>query len=442
MFTRPSIRLRLFFGMASMLLPLLLASVISYVALGGVIEALDEVVEESIQEVAPVVHLQKGLHRVAISLHDELVYGEVFEEDRDLDALVAEVEKRFRKGFESPFEDAAERVSLEQAYEHWKAALAVASRAGAEGSTRIGPLLAEEMRELDFHIDQASRSLDDIQAQANREIEKALDYAATVRARTGWLTLVTFGLATLLAVVFGILLARTILLPLRELEQGAERLGRGELSYRVAVVHKDEIGRLAALFNRMARRLEQSYHALKRLSIRDYLTGMNNAREFHRLLREEAERSRRYESSFSLALIDVDHFKRINDRYGHQVGDGVLREVAQKIRTLVRRVDLPARIGGEEFAVILPETGPWETLALAERMRASLAKTPIVVPGLEGEPLAVTVSIGVATFPQQAHTEKQLFAEADKALYQAKRDGRNLVRQAPEEERGEGEEIS
>lgn len=157
----------------------------------------------------------------------------------------------------------------------------------------------------------------------------------------------------------------------------------------------------------------------------DTLTGLCNRREFERRLREEVERSRRYGRPLSLLLLDVDHFKVINDTHGHLVGDEVLRAAAGRIRQVLRPIDQAARYGGEEFAMILPETEGAGACALAERIRAAIAAQPFATGGAPSVDL--TVSIGIATCPEHADRDQALLAAADQALYAAKQTGRNRV---------------
>ncbi|MEW6324979.1 MAG: diguanylate cyclase, partial [Nitrospirota bacterium] len=156
----------------------------------------------------------------------------------------------------------------------------------------------------------------------------------------------------------------------------------------------------------------------------DFLTGLCNHREFQRRLEDELVRSQRYGHECSLLLLDIDHFKNFNDTYGHLVGDEVLRLVGQQIRGAIRHgIDLPARYGGEEFTLILPETGAKGALMVAERVRERIATAGFEAQGGVNAP--VTVSIGVANFPNDAATRPSLIQKADQALYFAKQAGRN-----------------
>ena len=178
----------------------------------------------------------------------------------------------------------------------------------------------------------------------------------------------------------------------------------------------------------LARRREE----LLALSRTDALTGLFNRRYFEERLNEEFARSRRYGSPLSLVMLDIDHFKRINDTFGHPFGDQVLKAVAQTARSRLREVDLLARYGGEELIALLPETGPVDALKVCERVREAIASLGLEHPAADGtqEPVRLTASLGVATVPSAdlASAEALLMA-ADTSLYAAKGAGRNRVHQ-------------
>ena len=166
---------------------------------------------------------------------------------------------------------------------------------------------------------------------------------------------------------------------------------------------------------------------LEALATTDPLTQVLNRRALLDRLSIEVDRARRFKSTLTLLLIDVDYFKLINDTAGHLAGDDVLRQLAALFEEAIRRVDIVARYGGEEFVVILPETSLDGGLVFAERLRERVAARPFEV-GAE-RPLHLTVSIGVATFPSaRVDSTEDLFARGDEALYRAKSGGRNLVR--------------
>jgi diguanylate cyclase (GGDEF)-like protein len=156
----------------------------------------------------------------------------------------------------------------------------------------------------------------------------------------------------------------------------------------------------------------------------DHLTGLANRRRFERQLDREVARTERYTRPFCLLILDIDNFKQINDTYGHETGDEVITRIAKTLREGTRGIDLAARIGGEEFGVILTETALEKALEVAERLRAAI-KT-IELPGVR----QVTGSFGVAEFPTSAKSGRELLANADAAMYHAKREGRDRVERA------------
>ena len=170
---------------------------------------------------------------------------------------------------------------------------------------------------------------------------------------------------------------------------------------------------------------------LKHIGLTDALTGVHNRRYFEQRLREEVDRALRKGSPLSCLLLDVDHFKRVNDQHGHLIGDVVLREVAEQIKDQLRLSDAMARYGGEEFAVLLVQTNAATARAIAERIRQTIAAQIIRLP--ENKNLSVTLSIGYSTLKEELRgadvdvKARELVARADHALYTAKRTGRNRV---------------
>jgi diguanylate cyclase (GGDEF)-like protein len=168
------------------------------------------------------------------------------------------------------------------------------------------------------------------------------------------------------------------------------------------------------------------HQTVQRQAITDELTGLANVRHLHGVLEHELERARRFDSPLGLVMLDIDNFKAVNDTYGHQQGDVVLSAVARALRDLSRDIDEPARYGGEEMAVVLPQTDALGAAQLAERMREAVED--LRVPRVDGDGyLAVTASFGVAAIPYSAADKESLIAAADAALYRAKRGGKNRV---------------
>jgi diguanylate cyclase (GGDEF)-like protein len=175
----------------------------------------------------------------------------------------------------------------------------------------------------------------------------------------------------------------------------------------------------------LQRALIESNQRLEELSLTDGLTALRNRRAFDEELAAAHEHARRYDRPLSLAVIDVDLFKTMNDTYGHSAGDAVLRAIAQLIAASTRQTDFVARIGGEEFAVLLPETPLFDAMQFAEKIRATVAAATIRTGTVAHR---VTVSVGIASEPHTSITKAScLFEAADQALYRAKQNGRNRV---------------
>jgi two-component system cell cycle response regulator len=213
------------------------------------------------------------------------------------------------------------------------------------------------------------------------------------------------------------------------LDARVEALNLGADDYIIKPFHPTELLARVNASRRvvqMQQQLVDMARQLEELSARDGLTGIFNRRHFGETLDRAFDHSSRYHRPLSVAIIDVDRFKDINDSFGHPAGDTVLAEVAKRFSRSVRSSDYLARYGGEEFIVLLPETQLADALTFSEKLRASVACAP--VPIADGVELPVTVSVGAAS---SAHTEfnspSEMIAAADQALYRAKRNGRNRV---------------
>ena len=198
----------------------------------------------------------------------------------------------------------------------------------------------------------------------------------------------------------------------------------GRAAARIAGDTQEFMGQVAAHAHIV---LENSrlFDRIKNLSIRDSLTELFNHRHSLELLSNELHRVGRYEGGIGVLMIDIDHFKAVNDAHGHQAGDHVLREISRRLRDGLRAVDSLGRYGGEEFLIILPHTTEEDARQTAERLRRAIADEPFRAAGHEFQ---VTVSIGVSSYPSSAaDTPDALIGEADAALYRAKQAGRNRV---------------
>ena len=167
------------------------------------------------------------------------------------------------------------------------------------------------------------------------------------------------------------------------------------------------------------------YKKVQALAITDSLTGISGRRHFLERAEEEVGRSKKFKSVFSLLIVDVDDFKSYNDKYGHLVGDAILKQISQMVKVNLRQIDLVCRYGGDEFLAVLSETASSEAEIVADRIRKTIESTKIKA---YDEFLRVTVSIGVSVFPKDSRLLGRLIERADQALYQAKTAGRNQVK--------------
>ncbi len=231
----------------------------------------------------------------------------------------------------------------------------------------------------------------------------------------------------LLGMIIGLLaylLARQIIIPLKALTQGAQQVAAGDLDVHLPVKYNDELGLATRIFNKMVAELNLSRTSLEIIATTDALTRLANRKQIMKELLNHFEYFRRYNTEFSILMIDVDHFKKINDTYGHQAGDVVLSDISEMFLETLRNVDSAGRYGGEEFLIILAESGEEVAQQVADRIRERVSKHDFI----HGNHLIkVTVSVGVAKIIKMDESESSLIKRADNALYQAKRNGRNQI---------------
>ncbi|MDQ3719514.1 MAG: diguanylate cyclase [Actinomycetota bacterium] len=224
--------------------------------------------------------------------------------------------------------------------------------------------------------------------------------------------------------------AHALAVPIRAPHRGREQVGLISIA-RGREFTREERELFEYLAGQAAVSIENAdlHETVQRQAVTDELTGLSNLRELQSTLDREIERSRRSDSPLGLVMLDIDNFKQVNDAFGHQQGDQVLVQVGRVLRELSRDIDEPARYGGEELAVITPETDTAGAAQLAERMRVTLEG--LRIPRLDGQgELQITASFGVASLPDTAWDKDSLIAAADGALYRAKHSGKNRVESA------------
>lgn len=275
------------------------------------------------------------------------------------------------------------------------------------------------------------------------------DYAAAVSPvieaqRRIWVAVLAVGAIAILA---ALKIAQSILKPINGLKLGARRINEGLVGVKIPKGVDDEIGMMIDTFNEMAMRitlsqaelqyknkilnsqkdeLQDKNERLEKLSVTDGLTGLFNHRHFWNLMNTELTRVNLHRGHLGLTILDLDDFKRVNDKFGHAVGDLLLQTVATVVKDTVRDTDIVARYGGEEFAILLPDTDESGVQQVAEKIRASIEAVRFNVPETDIT-LKVTVSIGVSVF---RGNRREFFNAADRALYKSKAAGKNCVHYA------------
>lgn len=245
-----------------------------------------------------------------------------------------------------------------------------------------------------------------------------------------------------LAAALASLLANRVSAQIGQISRVVELVGEGHFGESIDETHSGILRPLAVGINAMVARIANTHEELQQqvahatqelrdqkdaaeLAARtDVLTGVASRRAFDEIAEIEMQRAWRYQSDLSLLMMDLDHFKVVNDTHGHVTGDAVLVSFAQTVQQLVRKVDLVARLGGEEFVVLLPNSSAEHATALAERIREAVSASHLLV---DGKPLRYTVSIGVAQFDHRELSMTAWLARADAALYHAKDQGRDRV---------------
>ncbi len=227
-----------------------------------------------------------------------------------------------------------------------------------------------------------------------------------------------------LSMLVAMRLSRSFTRPLQVLAVAVSEVSKGNYNVQLPLDRRDELGEVAQAFNMMAVHLKENFAKVSDMANRDGLTGLYNARFFQEALEREVEKTKRTGRPLTLIIFDADRFKRVNDRYGHPVGDHILQQISRLALSVLRGYDVLARYGGEEFIAMLTDTTGAQGIILGERLRKMIEQRPYVTD--DGDAIKATVSLGVAQ-ARAPYEKKELITQADQALYRAKETGRNRV---------------
>ncbi|MCF8476646.1 MAG: diguanylate cyclase [Pseudolabrys sp.] len=424
------IRFQYAFGFAA--LGLVLMAAITLVSGRALLNSYESSVAEARFELMPAHSLQVSLREV-----EHLAYLYVIEADRSatgrLQALVETIARQFQQLSEvqsqfATVEHAHSDVSVPDAVKAWQSAHVATLKVFDQvpGSTEAVAALTAAHNAIDPVYNEISNfhrgSMEDLQLRLG---------SALAVARWTYFTIfgaILAGLTVLIAL--GVVVGRSVLQPISKLQVAAQSLSKKDFSHRVRLRNnRDELGQLGRALNVASIVLQRLYRELERRSTLDGLTGALNRAAFDTHLSEECARADRHEHPLSLLMVDIDFFKHVNDNYGHQTGDQVLRTLVSLLNAASRPGDVVARYGGEEFAIIFPETDAGGALAMAERIRQTIEAHAFT--DMAGETFKLTVSVGCASWTSGAMTPHALVRESDAALYRAKKTGRNRVVSAP-----------
>lgn len=418
-----SLRAWIALGMVTAVLPLATAAVAGYLILSrGVLASFQDVAARQRDQIDPTQQLRLALVEAATPLDAFVDEGDP-RQPLTYRTLREGVETRFAAILDHTPSGSEVRALVERARVDWTAADRLATEALSVRRAPGDPHGAALMDGFHGLINSAVDKLGAVYDELASELRADHDEALRDVERSRWLATVAAAVAALTILAGVTLIGRVITGSVEQLVSGAERFAAGDRDYRIDVRVPPELHRVAEEFNRMIGRIHESEAALEDLARRDGLTQLLNRRAFDEELLEMVAQQQRVGVPFALLMLDLDHFKRINDVYGHPVGDDVLRAAARSLVSELRPFDRLFRIGGEEFAVILTGADRGEARIAAERLRQAVATHPISV---NGTLIEMTVSIGVAVATVDSGPDT-LTRAADTALYRAKTAGRDRV---------------
>lgn len=404
-------------------LPLLVSALLSYhLFRNHVIADYQDVLERLRNQSVPTQNLQLAMLQIEIPLEEYLLTaapGKL----RDFRYLRQEIESTFAQVI-NRFDNEEALSLLKGARGDWNAINAEVTEMMAANETANRDALSASLSRFDSLQATAHDKLESAYALIEEKIEADYRDATIWFERSVWIAGISAGLSILVMVVGIYIFGRIILRSADMLVEGAERFAEGDRDHRIEIQVPPELGKVAEEFNRMIVIIRNSEEKLADLARRDKLTGLLNRVSYEEVIKEAFERFGRYDETFALVALDIDHFKRVNDTYGHDVGDQVLRAVADVMRDSVRNIDKVFRTGGEEFLILLPRADRVAARVTAERIRSKLVGEEIIA---GKHVLKVTASLGFALPSSGSDTPEVLHKHADVALYEAKRSGRNRV---------------
>ncbi|MDX1458202.1 MAG: diguanylate cyclase [Marinobacter sp.] len=417
-------------GLLMAVAPVWLLSVVGYFRFHGeIVQPLVEVTTEQRSILQPLNRIEVSLWDVSQSVVGFSVEGTPAHAER-FALQRSQIDNAFSQLSQAVLGHDVLQRDLEQAEADWRQVLQ-----GAERILSAPPIIqnndeAQPLVRFERALDRLGADLGRLYADIQLANEQSHLQALAAVHRFDALAIAALLLSLLLGALGIWIINRSLIQSMNQLSEGAMRFADGDRHHHIEVRIPHELVGVADTFNAMRDTIISQQRELEAAALTDPLTGVHNRRYFDQALFQELRRAERFTSQFCLILLDIDHFKKFNDTYGHQQGDEVLKQVASLLQDAVRQVDVVCRYGGEEFVVIMPNCGLDQCRDAAERLRRVLADLPI--PLADDTMIAVTGSFGGAVYPEHAITGEGLLRRADNAMYEAKRHGRNRVALAGE----------
>jgi diguanylate cyclase (GGDEF)-like protein len=404
------------------ILPLAASAVGSYILFHhGVINSFQDVAIRQRTQVIPAQELRLLISN-SLAPVDEYIEDGQSEHQQAYRSFRKQIETSFAN-LDAAMDGEVGHVLVQRARDEWTLADHLATQLLSTSSESRGSVTTETMRRFHGEIAAATDKLAAVTSSSRDLIEQDHEIAELFYERSLWLTGIAAAVS-LSTVICGVLMiGRIMSASVDRLVDGAARFATGDRSHRIDVTVPPELQRVAEEFNNMIGRIHESEEALAELAHRDGLTGLANRRSFDEALPEFWARVQRFDEPGALLALDIDHFKNINDTYGHAAGDRVLQAIAKTLNENIRSFDKVFRVGGEEFAVLLPKSDREATRRTAERIRIAVESERI---GYKGVEIHVTVSIGAASARDFLEC-RGLVEASDAALYSAKAGGRNRI---------------